>query len=208
MRLGIFGGSFDPVHLGHLLMAEACREQAALDRVLFVPTHTQPHKLHHQPAPNAARVEMLQLAVQGNPAFAVETLELDRGGLSYTIETLTALKQRDPTSELFFLMGADSLADFPNWREPQRICELATLLVVQRAGQSPPDYSALAPFLSAEQITAWQAQLIDLPPIALSSTDLRQRVARGRSIRYRTPRAVEMLIADRKLYTVTRASSP
>jgi nicotinate-nucleotide adenylyltransferase len=208
MRLGIFGGSFDPVHLGHLLLAEACREQAALDRVLFVPTNMQPHKLHHQPAPNAARVEMLQLAVQGNPAFAVETLELDRGGVSYTVETLGELKRRDPASELFFLMGADSLADFPNWREPQRICELATLLVVQRAGQAPPDYSALAPFLAPEQIDAWQAQQIDLPPIAISSTDIRQRVASGRSIRYRTPRAVEMLIAERKLYAVSRTSNP
>jgi len=200
MRLGIFGGSFDPVHLGHLLLAEACREQASLDRVLFVPTNTQPHKLRHQPAPNAARVEMLQLAIQGNSAFAVETLELDRGGVSYTVETLSELKLRDPANELFFLMGADSLADFPNWREPRRICELATLLVVQRAGQPSPEYSVLAPFLTSEQIAAWQAQQIELPPIAISSTDIRNRVAGGRSIRYRTPRAVEMLIADRKLY--------
>jgi nicotinate-nucleotide adenylyltransferase len=205
MRLGIFGGSFDPVHLGHLLLAEACREQALLDRVLFVPTNKQPHKLDHQPALNAARVEMLQLAVQGNPAFTVETLELDRGGVSYTVDTLSELKKRDPANEMFFLMGSDSLADFPNWREPQRICELATLLVVQRAGQTAPDYSVLAPFLSQEQITAWQKQQIDLPPISISSSDLRQRIALGRSIRYRTPRAVEMLIKDRKLYKTALA---
>jgi nicotinate-nucleotide adenylyltransferase len=201
MRLGIFGGSFDPVHLGHLLLAEACREQAKLDRVLFVPTNTQPHKLHHQPASNAARVEMLQLAVQGNPAFVVEKLELDRGGVSYTVDTLRELKLRDPASELFFLMGADALADFPNWREPQRICELATLLIVQRAGQPSPDFSVLAPFLVLEKLVDWKAQQIELPSIAISSTDIRSRAASGRSIRYRTPRAVEMLIADRKLYT-------
>ena len=201
MRLGIFGGSFDPVHLGHLLLAEACREQANLDRVLFVPTNTQPHKLDHQPAPNAARVEMLQLAVQGNPAFAVETIELDRGGVSYTVDTLSELMKRDPTNELFFLMGADSLADFPKWREPHRICELATLLVVQRAGEPAPDYSVLAPLLSPQQIDVWKAQQVELPPIAISSSDIRQRVASGRSIRYRTPRAVEMLITNRKLYT-------
>ncbi|MGC4004614.1 MAG: nicotinate (nicotinamide) nucleotide adenylyltransferase [Pirellulales bacterium] len=119
MRLGVFGGSFDPVHLGHLILAESCREQAALDRVLFIPTHIQPHKQGHTPAPDLARLEMLKLAIGGNSAFELSTREVDRGGVSYTVETLTHLKAERPEAELFFMMGADSLADFPKWREPR-----------------------------------------------------------------------------------------
>ena len=127
MRLGIYGGSFDPIHYGHLLLAECCREQAALDRVLFVPAFQSPHKLGAEPASAAARCEMVQLAIGGHAAFGLSTIEVDRGGVSYTIDTVTALGEQFPEGELFLLMGADTLHDFPNWRSPDEISERACI---------------------------------------------------------------------------------
>ena len=150
MRIGVFGGSFDPVHLGHLLLAECCWRQAALDRVLFVPAAQQPHKPQAPRGGDADRVAMLRLAIAGRPEFDVSTIEIDRGGVSYTVDTLRALRAAEPDAELFFLMGADSLADLPQWREPAAICELATPLVVRRAGHAPSRIStALAPLVVA-----------------------------------------------------------
>src|SRR5437016_3149034 len=126
MRLGIFGGTFDPVHYGHLVLAECCREQCHLDRVLFLPAAMPPHKTAYEITPGADRVEMLKLAIGGHPQFEVGTYEVARGGVNYTFETLQALTSQYSDAELFFLLGADSLNDLPRWREPQRICELAT----------------------------------------------------------------------------------
>jgi nicotinate-nucleotide adenylyltransferase len=199
-RLGIFGGTFDPVHYGHLLLAETCREQVRLDRVLFVPASTPPHKQQHALTPPHARVEMLRLAIGGHERFEVSTMELERGGLSYTVETLEACQRQYPSSELFFLMGADSLAEFPTWREPSRICELAVPVVVRRAGAVEPDWRHLIPFTSAERLGQIQQAQVTMPVIELSSTDIRERVATGRSIRFRTPRAVEKYIETQRLY--------
>src|SRR5688500_10806095 len=122
MRLGLFGGTFDPVHYGHLLLAEACREQCRLDELWFVPAAVPPHKQERTLSPAKERVEMLRLAVGGHPAFSVSTLEIDRGGVSYTVNTLDAVRLSRPEATLFFPMGADSLVDLPTWREPRRIC--------------------------------------------------------------------------------------
>src|SRR5262249_55888086 len=130
MRLGLFGGSFDPVHYGHLLLAETCREQCRLDAVWFVPAAVPPHKQARELSSAENRVEMLKLAIAGNEAFSVYQMEIERGGVSYTVDTLEQLHAEDPTRELFFLMGADSLADLPTWRNPRRICELAIPLIV------------------------------------------------------------------------------
>ena len=119
MRLGIFGGTFDPVHYGHLLLAELCREACRLDQVWFVPAATPPHKSPRAITPAGQRLEMLELAVGGNECFAVSRLEVDRGGVSYTVDTLAELKAADPQRELFFLLGGDSLKDLPHWREPR-----------------------------------------------------------------------------------------
>ncbi len=119
MRLGIFGGTFDPVHYGHLLLAECCREQCRLDAVWFLPAATPPHKLGEELSPARQRIEMLELAIAGNPAFSVCRHEADCGGVNFTIDTLAHLHEEDPNRELFFLMGADMLADLPNWREPR-----------------------------------------------------------------------------------------
>ena len=130
MRIGVFGGSFDPVHIGHLMAAECCREQARLDRVLFVPVSIQPHKQQRQLASGQHRMEMLALATGGNDAFAVSSDELERGGVSYTVDTLERLRAQHPGDELLLMLGPDAFLGLPTWREPQRIVELATILAV------------------------------------------------------------------------------
>jgi nicotinate-nucleotide adenylyltransferase len=199
-RLGIFGGSFDPVHYGHLLLAECCREQCRLDEVWFLPAAAPPHKLGHDLAPAKARVEMLELAISGHEAFRVSPLEIERGGVSYTVETLRAIRTQEPRAELFLLLGADSLRDLPTWREPAEILALATPAVVSRAGSAEPDFSPLANLVDAARLEVIKSSQIGMSLVELSSTDLRQRAADGRSLRYRTPRAVEKYIETQGLY--------
>jgi nicotinate-nucleotide adenylyltransferase len=205
MRLGIFGGSFDPIHLGHLILAECCREQQRLDQVWFMPAHTPPHKQNHTLVPGADRTEMLKLATGGHDSFHVSTLELDRGGVSYTVDTLERLKAADATRELFLILGADSLADLPNWRDPERICELSTPIVVRRAGSVAPDFNVLSPFVSSERVRHFESAQVEMPLIGISSSDIRRRVAEGRSIRFLTPRAVEKYIETHGLYQTQAA---
>jgi nicotinate-nucleotide adenylyltransferase len=200
MRLGIFGGTFDPVHYGHLLLAEWCRESCALDEVWFVPAAVAPHKTHHVAAEAAARIEMLKLAIGGHPAFVLSTIETDRGGVSYTVDTLAAIHAQRPDAELFLLMGSDSLADLPQWRAPGQICELATPVVVHRSGNPAPDFSPLAPFVDSIRLETIREMVVPMPLVELSSTEIRRRAAAGKSIRYQTPRAVEMYIAAHALY--------
>jgi nicotinate-nucleotide adenylyltransferase len=200
MRLGIFGGTFDPVHYGHLLLAESCREQCRLDRVWFVPAAVPPHKQARTLAPAKARVEMLELATSGNEHFAISSLELERGGVSYTVETLRSIKVQQPNDELFFLMGADSLAEMVTWREPAAICTLAILVVVYRAGSPPPGFNVLQEIVAPDRLAEFRRHQVEMPIIDLSSTDLRERAAAGRSLRYRTPRGVEKYIEAQGLY--------
>lgn len=207
MRIGIFGGSFDPVHLGHLLLAESCREQCELEQVWFLPAAVPPHKTGKQLAPAKDRVEMLQLATAGHAEFRVSTVELKRGGVSYTADTLHELHQQLRDSQLFFLMGADSLRDLPDWHEPRRICALAVPIVVARAGAPEPDWEALRPLVDEarwEQIRGCQ---VTMPQVDISSTDIRARTASGRSIRFRTPRAVERYIETHQLYRLARSET-
>jgi nicotinate-nucleotide adenylyltransferase len=200
MRLGIYGGSFDPVHFGHLLVAENCREQQRLDEVWFIPAATSPHKRQRAPAEARHRVEMLHLAVGGHEPFQVSTIEIDRGGISYSVETLQQLHADDPAREMFLLLGADALADLPTWKDPGRICELALPLVVSRAYAPEPDFAPLVEFMSRERIAAAQAAQVKMPPIGIASSDIRRRIAAGKSIRFRTPRAVERYIETHGLY--------
>ena len=200
MRTGILGGSFDPIHYGHLLLAECCREQCRLDRVVFLPTAVPPHKQDRVLTPGAVRVEMIELAIAGNEAFEVSRYEVDRGGINYTVDTLTHFHQERPDDELFFLMGADMFYDFPTWREAGRVCELATPVVVRRPGSREPTFEHLTGIASAPRIEEIRRHPVEMPAVGISSTDLRRRTAAGHSIRYQTPRAVEMLIATRNLY--------
>lgn len=200
MRLGIFGGTFDPVHYGHLLLAECCREQCRLDEVWFMPAAVPPHKTGLEIAPAAERLEMLELAASGYPPFRVSRLEIDRPGLSFTVETLAQLAAEDPGRELFLLLGADSLADLPTWREPARICQLAWPVVVHRAGVAPPDLAVLRPWVTPERFAQIERLVVDMPHMGLASREIRHRVRHGLSIRFRTPRAVEAYIAAQGLY--------
>lgn len=200
MRLGIFGGTFDPVHYGHLLLAELCREQARLDQVWFLPAATPPHKSQREITSAAQRIEMLELALSGNPHFEICTLEVDRGGVNYTFQTLEDIDQQRPHDELFFLLGADSLNDFPRWRQPARICQLATPLVVVRPGTESLDWKALEEIVGPARTEQIQDCQVQMPEIGLSSSEIRRRVASGESIRYQTTRAVEKFIHSHGLY--------
>lgn len=198
MKLGLYGGTFDPVHLGHLLLAERCREELDLDEVRFIPAGDPPHKTDRTLTSGEARAEMLEFATAGNPQLVVDRRELKRLGRSYTVETLADFRNESPDAELFFLMGADSLADLPQWREPERIAELATIVAVNRGERPLPDATTLAATLG-EAIAA-RVVFVNIPGIDLSSSELRTRVAAGKSLRYAVPSSVEAYIRDKKLY--------
>jgi len=205
MRLGLLGGTFDPVHYGHLLMAECAREQCQLDEVWFVPAAVPPHKQQWTVSPAGQRIEMLELAIGGNDRFSVSRIEIDRGGVSFTVDTLEALHAERPADEWYLILGADSLVDLPTWREPVRIAELATIAVCGRPGFDP-QLPALAGVLPATLLDSIQRHRVEMPPLGLSSREIRRRVALGLSIRYQTPRAVEKYIETHELYR--QAASP
>ncbi len=200
MRIGVFGGTFDPVHVGHLILAELCREQAQLDHVLFIPAARPPHKADRTLTAFRHRVEMLALAVAGHPAFQVDELEKDRTGPSYTARTLEALRAREPGAELFLVIGADCLPDLPTWYEPARILELAGLLVVPRPGWPMQSAETLRETLGLKPQQPLRYQVIEMPLIEIASRDLRSRATRGRSLRYQLPRAVECYVETHRLY--------
>ena len=207
MRIGVYGGSFNPVHLGHLLAAECSREQAGLDRVLFVPAAVPPHKLDRALATAEDRLAMLALAVGGHEAFAVSTLELDRGGVSYTIDTLADLTARHPGDTLVLLLGPDAVAGLPTWRDPGAILDGWEVRAVERDGlddvASIVAESDVAALLGTERASRLIESRIRMPAIGIRASDLRAAVAAGRSIRYRTPRAVEAYIMAHDLYRAT-----
>jgi len=200
MRIGIFGGTFDPVHYGHLLLAESAREQCSLDEVRFVPAATPPHKQGLSLSSPEARLDMLRLAVGGHETFRVCDSEIRRGGVSYTVDTLEGLHTEHPEAELLLLVGADTLVDLPNWREPRRVLELAAPAVVGRPGSAEPDYGVLASLVAPERLAKFREFRVEMPAMGISSRDLRRRAAEGRSIRYQTPRAVEAYIVTHELY--------
>jgi nicotinate-nucleotide adenylyltransferase len=199
MRIALFGGSFDPLHLGHLILAEQCREQARLDQVWFVPAATSPLKQHGPVASNRQRLEMLQIGIAGHDAFRVQECELERGGISYTVDTLKQLQTEHPGNEWFLIIGGDSLADFNRWREPAEICQLALPLVYQRPGFVAP-LDSLRSFATPERFSLIEQHAITARQIEISSTDLRRRIAAGESVRYLVPRAVEVYLLNQGLY--------
>jgi nicotinate-nucleotide adenylyltransferase len=195
MRLGLFGGTFDPIHLGHLILAEQCRESCGLDRVWFVVAGAPPHKPGDRTTV-AHRLEMVRIATAGHASFAVSEIEAARPGPHYSVETLDSVHREWPDDELFFLIGADSLADLPFWREPGRIAQLATIVVVNRPGLEEVDPARL-PNLGPG---SHPLVSVTIPPIGIASSDLRRRLAEGRSIRYMVPRGVEAYIEAQGLY--------
>lgn len=198
-KLGVFGGTFDPIHLAHLIVAEQARDQLGLDKLILLPAAIPPHKQQREISDGKHRLEMTRLAAADNPAFEVSDLELRRKGLSYTAETLRLLHEEHPDDELFLLLGGDSLADLPNWYRPNEIRRLATLAVAARPGaaiQQPGDL----PIISSDS-DGKGVLVVNIPQMEISSTDIRQRIAVGRSIRYLVPAAVEAYIVAHGLYT-------
>jgi nicotinate-nucleotide adenylyltransferase len=189
VRIGVFGGTFDPPHVGHLLLASDAREALTLDRLIFVPTGTQPFKVETPPVASPTdRLEMLRLAVEDDANYTVDDTEIRRGGLSYTVNTLEHLAERYKGSQLFLLLGEDSLSSFDQWRNPDRIRELATLAVMRRSGKQPAGAGdAGVTFVSARRID-------------VSSTEIRERLRAGKSIKGFVPESVERFIEDRGLY--------
>jgi len=195
MRLGLFGGTFDPIHLGHLILAEQCREACKLDRVWFVVAGAPPHKRGDR-TPVTHRIEMARIAIAGHQGFEVSDLEARRPGPHYSVETLEAVHRERPGDELFFLIGTDSLVDLPSWRDPAGIARLATIVVVNRPGMVEVDPSLLPSFGPGTR----DLLFVTIPSIGIASKDLRQRLGERRTIRYMVPRAVEAYIEAQRLY--------
>ena len=197
MRIGILGGTFDPPHIGHLVIAAEALEKLQLERVSFVPAQQPPHKLGEPVTPFADRVAMLELALNQNPHFALSLLEANRPGPSYTVDTLRELRRNSPpTTELFFIMGLDSLATLPTWHRPHELIELCQIAVLSR-----PGYSVDLDVLEAN-IPGLRSRLVIIPSpeLDISSTELQARVAAGHSIEYMVPKGVARYISEHRLY--------
>jgi nicotinate-nucleotide adenylyltransferase len=196
MKLGVFGGTFDPVHKGHLEPVAAVAAAIPLDRVIFVPTSRSPWKEAEAPAPAEHRVAMLALALAGRPDFSLSLAEIERGGPSYTVDTLRAIARARPADSLYFLLGTDALAGFELWREPLEILRLARLAAFVREPHEP------GPLLSSPLLSANRSSVLifDAVRVKISSTEVRRAVARGESIAGTTPPAVEEYIVKQGLY--------
>lgn len=185
VRLGIFGGTFNPIHLGHLLLAETARETLTLDRVVFIPSKQPPHKRAVQLLPESERLKLVELAIQRHPAFVASDIEFQREGLSYSIDTVTMLHRQLPQAKLFLLVGEDMLAvKWFQWKEIKRLC---TIVVARRPGSKA---------VRRETGVTW----LKMPQVEISSSDIRRRLASGRSIRYLVPSAVQRHIEQHHLY--------
>lgn len=199
MTIGVFGGSFDPVHVGHLRLAEEAREAFALDTVLFVPTWVSPFKTGRVTVSPAHRLEMVRLATADNGAFAVSAIECIREGASYTVDTLRTLRAENGDAELVFLTGTDAVAGLPRWREPEAILELAQFGVAARAGTTEEAARESLSHLPGN----WQDRIafFAMTNIDISSSDIRERLQTNRSVRYLLPPDIEKYIAAHGLYT-------
>ena len=205
MRLGILGGTFDPVHLGHLAAAEEAAYRFDLERVLLLPARHQPLKEHGPWASDEHRLAMLRLAAGGNPRLAVSTVELERPAPSYTVDTLRLLRAvHGPSCELYFLLGIDAVNALDRWREPAALLRLARVIAMSRSDVREPDWSllrAIAPDVE-ERI-----ELLAVPDIDINSQELRRRVAACEPIRYQVPDAVWVYIEEQGLYSTTASAA-
>jgi nicotinate-nucleotide adenylyltransferase len=198
-RIGVFGGSFDPVHMGHLTIAQDAVEQLELNRLIFVPAAVPPHKQGKTLVEGRHRFEMLQLATETNLSFEVSDMELQRGGVSYTFDTMKQIQFEYPDAELFFIVGLDSLVELHLWRNIEQLLEVCTVVPFARGGEDPARV--------AEQIqlsNVWKTKLLErlirIHEIEISASEIRMRLAEGLSIRYLVPPEVEMYIAEHHLY--------
>lgn len=200
-RVGLYGGSFNPIHCGHLIIARGVAEQLELDRVIFLPSATPPHKNGECLIDARHRAEMVRLAIVGEPIFDFSDYDLARQGPSYTIETIAHFKRElaDET-ELFWIIGADWLAELGTWRKAAELVDACTIVTAARPGWERPDLCSLSAKLSDSQITKLRKNILDTPRIDISATDIRARAAAGKSIRYLVPESVQTYIEMFKLY--------
>lgn len=194
-RLGIFGGSFDPIHIGHLLIASDICEHLCLDAVHFVLAPRPPHKQQLMAA-DTHRIAMLRMAIESDDRFVLDLREFDRTGPSFTVQTLESFVSEDPNATLFFIMGEDSLAEFPTWYQPERILQLAHLAVACRPG-TDVDLASIGRKLPA---ATGRIDMVETPELEISSSLIRERRRKGIMIRYLVPAEVEHYITDRQLY--------
>ena len=207
-ELAIFGGSFNPVHLGHLIIAECCLEQAHLDRVLFMPAATPPHKQNSPLACPEDRIAMVRLALAGHNKFEISLNECDRGGISYTADTVSDLVARHPNDCFSLILGPDALRDLPSWRNPKEILDLVRILAIERRGIDDIDKTLQEPqlkaLLSNKQLQQIKKRRIYVPAIGIRAKQIREAIAAGHSIRFRTPRDVEQFILHKHLYRTAK----
>jgi nicotinate-nucleotide adenylyltransferase len=189
MKIGLLGGSFDPVHVGHLLVARAALEEIGLARLIFIPAAQSPFKPDSAPAPAALRLQMLRLALAGEKACDIDDLEIRRGGVSYTVDTLRHYTAKFPGAELFYLVGSDQAALLPKWREAGELARLAEFVVVPRPGQAP---AAVPPPFRGRALRGF--------PVAVSSSEIQARIKAGLPITHLTPAPVAWAIANNHLY--------
>jgi nicotinate-nucleotide adenylyltransferase len=205
-RIGILGGTFDPPHVGHLWLATLAADAIGLDRVLFMPAAQPPHKANEEVTSAADRLLMTRLAIAGNDGLELTLIEMERSGPSYTIDSVVELRGLyGDEAELFLVMAADSLAQIDTWRHPDELLERIEWVVGPRAGAELPDRSSLEDRFGER---AARIHLLEGPLLDVSSTQVRERVAAGHTIRYLVPRGVEELIVDRGLYRRERRSGP
>lgn len=193
-RIGLYGGSFDPIHIGHLLVAQTALEELHLDRLYFIPATQSPFKPGTTPTDSAVRARMLRLALAGKTAFEVDDQEIKRGGISYTINTVRNYKDRFPSSELFYLIGGDHVNQLQKWREATELARLLTFVVIPRPGESMTNFPS--PF---------RGQYLKGFPIALSASQVRARVASGHPFADLVPRGVDEVIKEKRLYISNQA---
>lgn len=191
-RVGFFGGTFDPVHHGHLIVAQDVLCELSLDVVYFIPASVPPHKTHRKTSPERHRLAMIELAIQGNPSFASSDIEIRRGGVSYTVDTVdTFRREYGSDAELFFLLGSDNLADIETWRTPGKLVELCTLVAMKRPGYESP---VIPDWLEGHTVD------VDVTSVDISAHAIRERVKRGIPVHYLVPPAVVEYIERENLY--------
>jgi nicotinate-nucleotide adenylyltransferase len=202
VRVAILGGTFNPPHLAHLLCASEAADQLELDRVILMPVSSPPHKeVPEDPGPEV-RLELCELAVAADARLEVSRLELDRGGASFTVDTLRELHARHPEHELIFIVGGDMAVSLPTWKDPRAVLELAKLAIAERSGALRRDVIERLTAEYGEDVTE-RLNFFDMPRMDISSSEIRRRVAAGRTIRYLVPDAVADHIASRGLYART-----
>jgi len=198
VNIGVLGGTFDPIHVGHLILAEEARIKLRLNKVLFVPAGQPWLKVGHVITPQNHRVEMVRLAIAGNPYFELCTLEVERSGPSYTVDTITMLQKKSGSEAcFFFILGHDTLADLPLWKEPRKLVQMCRLVVAPRLSSSLLDLNSLESAIPGVLDNIIQ---LDMPVVEISSSEIRRRLAQGLSIRYLVPAEVEKYIMEQKLY--------